>query len=587
MAIKKTTSLVSPVKTDKVSTILKIISKNFLTLPNISRDLNVARQSVQQLVKLEGGKPRQGADRFFLKSSERESALENEQEKIEGDIKPTPPTPVKPVTDDKGSGLFQRLKKTFAPENVLLKLGAAFSLAALLIDFQELWEDITSSFKEWASELYTDIKENFDEWIVNIKNSFSELSKTISVNVKSFINKWIVEPVKGAFKYLSDGFVGFVENINIYAEKAIGFIKGIWDKFTSVIKAAKEKWEAFKKSITATPESIKKAEEDYAGSNEFSGMDAEPEIKPKAAPKTVTPPKDVGRDAAASNSRRARKTRSLTVKPTSPAAAPAPAASATTPSVTQETKTVKISPTLGKQSVISEMDNEGITDPTARAAIMAQVGHESGGFRTLSENLNYSSKGLLGTFKKYFKTEEDAASIARQPVKIAERVYSNRMGNGPEGSGDGWKYRGRGFIQLTGKYNYKKYGYLSDPDALTKPEGAAKSAIKYMMNYKGDWGDVKSVTKFVNGGTIGLKDRMAHFQEYLNDVKITGVSKSPSGVAVAAASSTNESEKRLQSKPKTPVIVNSNSTTNVKVVNNVKSNKPVNDVSTTFAGRIV
>jgi hypothetical protein len=153
------------------------------------------------------------------------------------------------------------------------------------------------------------------------------------------------------------------------------------------------------------------------------------------------------------------------------------------------------------------------------------------------------------------------------------------MGNAPEGSGEGFMYRGRGFVQLTGKQNYTKFGFASNPDAVSEPANAASTAIKYMLGYKGDWSDITKVTKFVNGGTIGLEDRLKHFKAYLNDPKITTVgaaSTVPSGGSVASASTQVAADQRQQQKPQTPVIINAPSTTNTTVVKNETKAAPVN-----------
>ena len=156
------------------------------------------------------------------------------------------------------------------------------------------------------------------------------------------------------------------------------------------------------------------------------------------------------------------------------------------------------------------------------ACFLAQVGHESGGFNAVKENLNYGAKGLRGTFPKYFPTDEIATEYERQPEKIANRVYANRMGNGDEASGDGFKYRGRGLIQLTGCNNYTAFagdiGLSLDEtiDYLETYEGAAMSAAwfwwKNNLNDLADSEDMLNLTKRINGGTIGLQDRIHHFE---------------------------------------------------------------------------
>ena len=169
----------------------------------------------------------------------------------------------------------------------------------------------------------------------------------------------------------------------------------------------------------------------------------------------------------------------------------------------------------------------GINTPLRVAHFLAQCGHESGGFRVTQENLNYSAKGLNGIFRKYFPTEAAAAAYARNPQKIANKVYSNRMGNGSEASGDGYKFRGRGYIQLTGRDNYTAFGKSigvdipNNPDSVATTYALASAAWFFSKNGLHKIADegasdvvVTKITKRVNGGTIGLPDRIKHFKEY-------------------------------------------------------------------------
>jgi putative chitinase len=169
----------------------------------------------------------------------------------------------------------------------------------------------------------------------------------------------------------------------------------------------------------------------------------------------------------------------------------------------------------------------GINTPLRVAHFLAQCGHESGGFRVTQENLNYSAKGLNGIFKKYFPTEAAAAAYARNPQKIANKVYSSRMGNGSEASGDGYKFRGRGYIQLTGRDNYTAFGKSigvdipNNPDSVASTYALASAAWFFSKNGLHKIADegasdvvVTKITKRVNGGTIGLPDRIKHFKEY-------------------------------------------------------------------------
>lgn len=172
------------------------------------------------------------------------------------------------------------------------------------------------------------------------------------------------------------------------------------------------------------------------------------------------------------------------------------------------------------------LDDYGINTPQRVAHFIAQCAHESGNFRFIRENLNYSAAGLQGTFRKYFPTAELAQQYARQPERIANRVYASRMGNGPEESGDGWRYCGRGLIQLTGKDNYTFFaGSLGIPveeaaEYLATFEGAAQSACFFWeqnrLNRFADANDIKGLTRAINGGQIGLEDRIKHTEHALH-----------------------------------------------------------------------
>jgi len=167
-----------------------------------------------------------------------------------------------------------------------------------------------------------------------------------------------------------------------------------------------------------------------------------------------------------------------------------------------------------------------INTPLRLAHFLSQCSHESGGFKSVYENLNYSVDGLKRVFGKYFKQEGLAEAYARKPELIASRVYGNRMGNGDEGSHDGYKFRGRGYIQLTGKSNYMAFDKFVTEDIMVSPDLVATkypllSAAWFFSRScvtkcdKGSTDDViESVTKCVNGGTNGLPDRIKYFRKY-------------------------------------------------------------------------
>ena len=168
----------------------------------------------------------------------------------------------------------------------------------------------------------------------------------------------------------------------------------------------------------------------------------------------------------------------------------------------------------------------GITTVARVAGFIAQTAHESGGYRVLRENLNYRAESLMKTWPKRFPTLAIANQYARQPEKIANKVYADRMGNGNEASGDGWRYSGRGLIQLTGKDNYSRFAKSINMDLaqvpayLETPEGAVQSACFFWdqnkLNQWADAGDILTLTKRINGGTIGLEDRIKHYNHALH-----------------------------------------------------------------------
>jgi len=617
----------------------KIIAKNFMSLPGIARDLNVARQNVQQLVKIMGGEAATGADEEFLRAAKREEkvAVESEEERAKDleffkqQQKEEAKAPTQVITQEK-------LEEENKPSSIFDKLKKYLALGALVTLFvMTFWEDLVAKVKEWANNLWTTIKEKFTEFVEYIKNWFNETVQPIIDNVKEVFGK-IIEKISAFFTSVGEWVAEKFAKIKEFFEPVVEFIKGVFDKFMGVVNTVKEGFQKFKdfikpyienaldtpivkylppvlalKALTGakSPEEKKEEkpkpvpvtpgyEEEVAVEEMISGVQVPreeaapptppPEVKPPAAP----PPKPERKRERVSKPPKLPPPKPAPTPAPTPAPAPAPApaappAAAPTaaapkpPPSPSDSKPVKISSETGKKAMIKAMDDNKVTDPTARAAIMAQVGHESGGFKVLSENLNYRPATLLKIFPRYFKSKEEAErTAAAGPKAIADKVYGGRMGNAPD---EGFLYRGRGFIQLTGKNNYKKFGYASNPDAVASPEAGADTAMKYMLGYKGDWGDIKKVTKFVNGGTIGLEDRAKHFQEYLNDPEITkvgAVSTTTSGGAIASTSADLAAGQRAQQKPSTPIVINSPKTTNTVVQNNVP---PVIAKSKTDAGK--
>ena len=168
-------------------------------------------------------------------------------------------------------------------------------------------------------------------------------------------------------------------------------------------------------------------------------------------------------------------------------------------------------------AITDAMDEFRIREPAAIAHFLAQIAHESALFERLVENLNYSWQGLMRTWPSRFPSEDFAKQYHRQPEKIANYVYASRLGNGPPSSGDGWKYRGRSLIQTTGRYNYARTSngigvdVVSEPDRMTEPVTASRASAWFWMDRECDGlvGDVHALTVRINGGTIGLNERIA------------------------------------------------------------------------------
>ena len=212
--------------------------------------------------------------------------------------------------------------------------------------------------------------------------------------------------------------------------------------------------------------------------------------------------------------------------PAAPAGSPAPVADTSSGAQhISESQLQQMMPQASAENVAKytpalnhQMSKYEINSPLRISHFIAQLAHESGSFRYSAENLNYRASALRAVFGKYFPDDELAEAYARQPEKIANRVYANRMGNGDEASGDGWKYRGRGLIQLTGKDNYTNCGkgigldLVGNPEQLATDAEAAVAASGWFWNMRGlnahaDNDDILTITKRINGGTNGLDDR--------------------------------------------------------------------------------
>jgi putative chitinase len=585
-------------KKEKV-TPLKQIADNFAALPDIAKSLNITRQNIYKLVKLEGGEGTKADNLAPVAGSDTSpETLSN--------VYNTSPTPTKKSdAGGKKGGIMSKLVP-------LLKVGAIiFALSQIPGGFiKDMFDGIVDTIKELAGALWQEISTAFTSLLDTFKKFFSEVVDPILQQVKDFL-KPIWDKITAFFKPIFDWVGDKIKTVIETLQPVFNFMKGVFDKITGVLKGLMERYEPLRQAVEKAQNFLglgpKKPElpKEVKGPLEKKPVEKKPEAPNETAAekakKNLTPSqlRWLGNADATDPYIMARMpppqpgekggppAQPGQPAPQAPAAPPSQAPAAPSPDVKpskpSDTKPGKISSQQGESIMIRALDDAKITDPTARAAIMAQIGHESGNFTTLSENLNYKAPTLMKLFPKKFAGEQDAQAVAAGgPEKVAERLYSGRMGNAPEGAGEGFMYRGRGFIQLTGKQNYTKFGFASNPDAVSEPANAASTAIKYMLGYKGDWSDITKVTKFVNGGTIGLEDRLKHFKAYLNDPKITTVgaaSTVPSGGSVSSASTQVSADQRKQQKPQTPVVINAPSTNNTNIVKNETKVVPVNTAS--------
>ena len=592
---------------------LEFLKKNNVLLTQISDNFyNIAGHIGAQTTSLEEVK----------KALESQQAIKQEQ------ISQPQAVPV-----NKAGSVVASKQKSLAGLGILAALGATIAFGSKIIDgmiefFKNPFEFISSllsSLGEGISEFFEEggfkdfIMEAFEEGKKELVTVFEDLKDIFKIiisnpvaNLMDDIKVFFIDLSLGALKKLPDWLKGdTVKNLESSLEKSKEDIKtGKEERALETDKAKASIEERRKPKEEKTTEdqqkqmAAEKAPEGPPPQEKLTEESEKPQEQPQATPVSVAPssapsapfdsetqppmiqaaPSQAAKPEADS-SKKDKIPKAQDKQPTSVSSGPTatgkqekvaePTVSKKqekTDSKPSDAKPVKISSAQGKQAMISALDDYKVNDPTARAAIMAQVGHESGNFTTLTENLNYKPQGLLGLFKKYFGSKDQAEEYSSKgPPAIADRIYGGRMGNAPEGSGEGFLYRGRGFIQLTGKSNYKKFGYDSDPDKVAQVDVAAETAMKFILGYKGDWGDVKSLTKFVNGGTIGLADREKHFQEYLQDPSITQmkggtmVASAPTTGAQTSSVSADVNAAKKQQGSSQIINVNNSSSTAIKV----------------------
>jgi len=525
-----------------------LAAKNFLLLPGIARDLNEAVQSIIGIVKQKGGEAKEGPDEKFIAEQDYKTA-----EKLKA------PTAVTEEKAPKKKGILGTLmdnilnpkkmiqnmmkgfRKLLSPKNIMKVLGK-IALPVLIVS--TIWVAISSAFEKW--------KETGSIW-----EAYKEaVGSVVEFLTLGFIDK---ETIKNLYQGAADFLMPVIKPIQEFFGK---FSDWVGDKFNSVlklfgidIKPKEAPKETPQKEQVVVPDILKSKVTDKEKDAQQKAADLL--SKPVTLPAEAPPPKPEVQPAAPT--------------PTLLAPKPAPAAPAKVPS--KEEKPLEVS---GVQATIVKSLNEsGVTSPKAHANVLATVKAESN-FKVQSENLNYSSpQRIQDVFgKRRIPSVEFAQPLVNNPEGLANEVYKTTDGN--SAPGDGFKYRGRGFIQHTGKNQYAAISkfvgvdVLSNPDSLNSPEVAAKAIPWFLLSYKGlKPEDVENMSK-VNKA-IAFADptgKKAAAREASSQQIYASMSSGPTGSQVATASNEVSSGQRQQAKSQTPMIINTPTTNNTRVVNN-------------------
>jgi putative chitinase len=572
-------------KKDKV-TPLKQIADNFAALPDIAKSLNITRQNIYKLVKLEGGEGTKADNLAPVAGSDTSP-------KALSDVNNTSPTPNKKAeAGGKKGGIMSKL-------GPLLKVGAIiFALSQIPGGFiKDIFDGIVDTIKELASALWEEISTAFTSLLDTFKKWFGEVVDPILQQIKDFL-KPIWEKITEFFKPIFDWVGDKIKTVIETLQPVFDFMKGVFDKITGVLKGLMERYEPLRQAV-------EKAQN-------FLGLGPK---KPEL-PKEVKGPLEKNKTTTTNNETAAEKVKkNLTPSqlrwlggadatdpyimsrmpppqpgekggPPAQPGQPAPQAPAAPPSQAPTTRKEGEKPleVSGIQATIVKSLNEsGVTSPKAHANVLATVKAESN-FKVQSENLLYSSaQRIQDVFgKKRIPSVEDAQSLVKNPEALANQVYKTTDGN--SAPGDGFKYRGRGFIQHTGKNQYAAISkftgvdVLSNPDLLNSPEIAAKAIPWFLLSYKGlKPDDVENMSKvnkaiaFADPTGKKAAEREASAQQIQ-----ASMSGGSTGSQVASASTQVAADQRQQQKPQTPVVINAPSTTNTTVVKNETKTTPIN-----------
>ena len=578
-------------KKEKV-TPLKQIADNFAALPDIAKSLNITRQNIYKLVKLEGGEGTKADNLAPVAGSDASPEYSS-------NVNNTSPTPTKKAeAGGKKGGIMSKLGS-------LLKVGAIiFALSQIPGGFiKDMFDGIVDTIKELASALWEEISTAFTSLLDTFKTWFSEVVDPILQQVKDFLKPiWnkITEFFKPIFDWVGDKIKTVIETL----QPVFNFMKGVFDKITGVLKGLMERYEPLRQAVEKAQNFLglgpKKPEvpKEVKGPLEKKPVEKKPDAPIETAAekvkKNLTPSqlRWLGNADATDPYIMARMPPPQPGEKGGPPAQPgqpAPQAPAAPPpqAPTARKEGEKPLEVSGIQATIVKSLNEsGVTSPKAHANVLATVKAESN-FKVQSENLLYSSaQRIQDVFgKKRIPSVEDAQSLVKNPEALANQVYKTTDGN--SAPGDGFKYRGRGFIQHTGKNQYAAISkftgvdVLNNPDSLNSPEIAAKAIPWFLLSYKGlKPDDVENMSK-VNKA-IAFADptgKKAAEREASAQQIYASMPGSSTGSQVASASTQVAADQRQQQKPQTPVVINAPSTTNTTVVKNETKVVPVNTAS--------
>jgi predicted chitinase len=616
---------------NNITTDLRIIAKNFLVLPNIARDISVARRNFDILVQKEGGKPAKSADKFFMREGEKERALESERERGRRKVQAVP-TPKK--QDERG--IISKVIGAIVA-GILVAIVGVFALGDIIASFfksiGETLSDAVDFFKGFAKRFAAGAKEIFDKIFESIKTFYEETIQPIVDEIKSFFNK-IINVVVDFLRPITDWISSKFNSIVEFLQPVFTVLGNIFNKITEKIQSLRNTYNSMvnkvKGVLTGDKDKKEKPVDDSAEKKKFERQQAEAERQETERVRKLEKEKQYTGDDEIVRARLGLPSKTETMrreeakkredvekgKPTlaeapTPTPPPSPTPAPSIPSAPSPTKAepgaAPTGPTAiptgsAAEQIITELNNAGISSKRAQANILAQVAKESN-FKPINENLDkwtaatlfrlygppgasYENKGKPDAVpphknKVRFPTWESAIELAKKGAEaIGDVVYGGRMGN--QQAGDGYKYRGRGYIQLTGKDAYEKLGkalgidLVSDPDKVNDPSIAAKIVPAFFLKFKGkrpeDLEDINKVNKLV--GAADPKSVTARVS-----LASSFEAKLASGESIGSSSSQVASGQRQQAKPQTPVIVNAPTNNNTVINKTQTASAPKKDTA--------